>query len=156
LEEQDRARWDHTKIGVGLAQLDRALAAGMPGPYQIQAAIAALHVQADRPEETDWMQIAALYGALVRRQPWPIWELNRAVAVAMAWGPDAGLALLAPLERGGALAGYYLLPAVRADLERRAGRLDAAAEAYRRALALVGNAVERAYLERRLAEVAGL
>lgn len=155
LEEQDRARWDRAKIGTGLAQLDHALAAGMPGPYQIQAAIAALHVQADRPEETDWRQIAALYGALVRRQSWPVWELNRAVAVAMALGPDAGLALLAPLEQGGALAGYYLLPAVRADLERRAGRSDAAAESYRRALALVGNAVERTYLERRLAEVVG-
>ena len=153
LEEQDRARWDRDKARAGLALLDHVLAAGRPGPYQIPAAIAALHVQAERAEATDWPQIAALYGVLIRRQPSPVWELNRAVAVAMAQGPDAGLALLAPLERGSALAGYYLLPAVRADLERRAGWHDAAADAYRRALALVSNAVERAYLDRRLAEV---
>ena len=110
-------------------------------------------MQAERAEATDWLQIAALYSVLIHRQPSPVWELNRTVAVAMAQGPDAGLALLAPLERGSALAGYYLLPAVRADLERRAGRHGAAAEAYRRALALVSNAVERAYLHRRLAEV---
>ena len=153
LEEQDRSRWDCQQIAAGIAELDQALALARPGPYQIQAAIAALHVQDDRPEGTDWRQIAALYGELLRHQPSPVLRLNLAVAVAMACGPDAGLALLTPLEQSEALVGYYLLPATRADLERRAGRLPAAATAYRHALTLVDNAIERAYLERRLAEV---
>lgn len=140
LEEQDRSRWDRQQIAVGTRELDRALAQQRPGPYQIQAAIAALHVENERPEDTDWRQIAALYGELLRHQSSPVLKLNLAVAVAMACGPDVGLAILTPLEESEALAGYYLLPATRADLERRAGRHTEAATAYRHALTLVDNA----------------
>jgi RNA polymerase sigma-70 factor (ECF subfamily) len=130
LEEQDRGRWDPAMIGEGLGLLDRALRRRQPGPYQLQAAIAAQHGLAARAADTDWRQIAALYAELLRLRPSPTYELNRAVAVAMAYGPDAGLALLDRLEGTGALAGYYLLPATRADLERRAGRPTLAAIAY--------------------------
>ena len=109
-------------IGEGLGLLDRALRRRRPGPYQLQAAIAAQHALAARAADTDWLQIAALYAELLRLRPSPTYGLNRAVAVAMAYGPDAGLALLDRLEATGALAGYHLLPATRADLERRAGR----------------------------------
>jgi RNA polymerase sigma-70 factor (ECF subfamily) len=155
LEEQDRGRWDTAMIGEGLGLLDRALRRRRPGPYQLQAAIAAQHALAARAADTDWLQIAALYAELLRLRPSPTYELNRAVAVAMAYGPDAGLALLDRLEATGALAGYHLVAATRADLERRAGRPTLAATAYRRALELATNQVERRYLRRRLDEVTG-
>src|SRR5690606_8285722 len=119
-----------------------------------QAAIVAVHAETPTAEETDWPQIVGLYTELLRLQPSPIVELNRAVAMAMAWGTDLGLARLAGLEADGRLAQYYLLPAARADLLRRAGRYDEAAAAYREALPLTANPVEQRYLERRLAEVA--
>jgi RNA polymerase sigma-70 factor (ECF subfamily) len=153
LEDQDRSRWDQEAIDEGLALLDDVLAARRPGAYQVQAAIAALHARAPRPEDTDWPQIAALYGALTAMTPSPVVELNRAVAVAMADGPERGLPLIDALAPD--LQGYHLFHAARADLLRRLARSDEAAEAYRRALALVSNPTERAYLERRLAEVTG-
>lgn len=153
LESQDRSRWDHGKKQEGLALLERALRMRRTGPYQLQAAISALHVQAQRPEETDWPQIAALYGLLQRMTPSPVIELNRVVAVAMADGPLAGLALLDRPEMQQALSDYHLFHAARADLLRRAGRLTEASSAYRQALSLCQNERERAYLHRRLAEV---
>jgi RNA polymerase sigma-70 factor (ECF subfamily) len=153
LEDQDRSRWDHDAIRDGLAALDRALGVRRPGPYQVQAAIAACHAQAARADATDWPQIAALYGELARLTDSPVVELNRAVAVALADGPGAGLALLEPLRASGALAGYHHLPAARADLLRRSGHHEAAAAAYEEALALVTNEPERRFLARRLAEV---
>jgi len=153
LEDQDRARWDHPMIDEGLAVLERAMALGRPGPYQVQAAIAALHTQAPRPEDTDWPQIAALYGSLLRMSPSPVVALNRAVAVAMADGPQAGLALVSALASRGDLDGYHLLWAAQADLLRRLGRRSEAEHAYRRALAIVATGPERRFLERRLAEV---
>jgi RNA polymerase sigma-70 factor (ECF subfamily) len=161
LEGQDRGRWEGGEIAEGLALVEAALAsrpAGGPGPYALQAAIAACHASAATAAQTDWRQIAALYGLLARVQPSPVVELNRAVAVAQAEGPGKGLALLDALEaRDGdnALAGYHLLPAARADLLRRLGRSSEAAAAYRRALALAGNPAERRFLERRLAEIEG-
>lgn len=151
LERQDRSRWDHAQIADALALVPGALRGG-PGPYAIQAAIAALHASAARAEDTDWPQIAALFDELYRRQPSPIIALNRAVAVAMAQGPAAGLELVDELADD--LAGYHLLHAARADLLRRLGRFPEAAAAYRAALALVGSAPERRFLEGRLAEVA--
>jgi len=153
LEEQDRRRWSPELIAEGTLVLDRAVARASPGPYQLQAAIAALHARAARPEDTDWPQIAALYGALLRHSPGPIVELNAAVAVAMAHGPEAGLAWMERLDRSGELAGYHLLPAAQADLLRRLGRADEARAAYARALELVRHPAERRFLERRLAEL---
>jgi RNA polymerase sigma-70 factor (ECF subfamily) len=153
LEEQDRTLWDPALIAEGTRVLDVAVARGRPGPYQMQAAIAVLHVRAARPEDTDWPQIAALYGALLRTTPGPIVELNAAAAVAMARGPREGLAWMEQLERSGALAGYHLLPAAQADLLRRLGRTEEARAAYARALALVRHPAERRFLERRLAEL---
>lgn len=153
LEEQDRRRWSPELIAEGILVLDRAVARVSPGPYQLQAAIAALHARAARPEDTDWPQIAALYGALLRHSPGPIVELNAAVAVAMARGPEAGLAWMERLDRSGELAGYHLLPAAQADLLRRLGRADEARAAYARALELVRHPAERRFLERRLAEL---
>jgi RNA polymerase sigma-70 factor (ECF subfamily) len=150
LEEQDRQRWNHEQIEEGKRLLDRALSFARPGPYQLQAAIAAVHASAARPEETDWPQIAALYRELARVDPSPVVELNRAVAVAMATRPEEGLALV---ERIQGLEGYHLLHAARADLLRRDGRRLEAAAAYERALALAPSPVERACLERRLTEV---
>lgn len=155
LEEQDRTRWDRAQIAEGTALLDGALAAGAKGPYAIQAAIAALHARAERPEDTDWPQIAALYRALGALIPSAVVALNQAVAVSMVEGPDAGLAMLAALAGGEGMRGYHLLPAARADLLRRAGRWSEAAAAYAEALALVGNEAERRYLERRRREVEG-
>jgi RNA polymerase sigma-70 factor (ECF subfamily) len=126
---------------------------GRPGPYQVQGAIAAVHAEASRPEDTDWAQVEVLYGELYRLQPTPVVELNRAVAVAMAHGPERGLELMAPLAAD--LDRYYLFHSGRADLLRRLGRANEAAEAYRRALELVANDVERRFLERRLDEVGG-
>jgi RNA polymerase sigma-70 factor (ECF subfamily) len=152
LEEQDRGRWQRGEIEEGLAVLEAALRLRQRGPYQLQAAIAALHAEALRAEETDWRQIAVLYGGLLGEQPGPVVELNAAVALAMAQGPEHGLAWIERLAQGGELEGYHLLPAARADLLRRLGRRAEAAEAYRAALALVRNPAERLYLERRLAE----
>ncbi|MGY6652999.1 RNA polymerase sigma factor [Amycolatopsis sp. TRM77291] len=151
LEDQDRGRWNTAEITEGTELLESALRRGVPGQYQIQAAIAACHATAAHAAETDWAQIAALYGELLRFVPSPVVELNRAVAVAMAEGPDAGLVLVDKLA--GSLPGYHLLPATRADLLRRLGRIEEAAGAYREALALAGTDVERAYLSGKLAEI---
>jgi RNA polymerase sigma-70 factor (ECF subfamily) len=156
LEEQDRSLWHQAEIAEGVALLDRALGFARPGPYQIQAAIAALHAQAARAEVTDWRQITLLYGSLARLMPSPVVELNRAVAVAMAQGPQAGLELLDALRLGETLADYHLLHATRADLLRRAGRRDEAATSYVRALQLCQNSVERRFLQRRLAALSVL
>ena len=155
LEEQDRTQWDRDEMAEGIAVLDRALALRRPGPYQIQAAIAALHGQAARPEETDWQQIALLYARLVRMTPSPVVELNQAVAVAMAEGPARGLELLDCFRLEHALAHYHLYHAARADLLRRAGRLEEARAEYQRALDFCQNAIERRFLLRRLRELAG-
>ncbi|MGI5155916.1 RNA polymerase sigma factor [Microbispora sp. CA-102843] len=151
LEDQDRGRWDAGQISEGVALLDGTLRRGRPGPYQVQAAIAACHATAARPQDTDWVQIAVLYARLVRLVPSPVVELNRAVAVGMADGPAAGLALVDALRETGALAGYHLLPAARADLLRRLGRTAEAADAYREAAGLAATDAERRYLARRLA-----
>ncbi|MFJ5263262.1 RNA polymerase sigma factor [Streptomyces sp. NPDC088387] len=152
LEDQDRTAWDRARIDEGTALLETALRRRGPGPYQIQAAIAACHTTARTAADTDWADIAALYGELERLVPSAVVRLNRAVAVGMARSTDAGLALVAELERGGELAEYHLLPATRADLLRRSGRTEQAAQAYARALELVENEAERRFLERRLAE----
>jgi RNA polymerase sigma-70 factor, ECF subfamily len=151
LADQDRTRWDRREIGAGTGILDAALRRGRAGPYQLQAAIAACHATATVAAATDWVQIALLYGRLASLVPSPVVELNRAVAVAMADGPAAGLALIEALEAAGTLAGYYLLPATRADLLRRLGRPAEAAESYRAALALAPTGPERRFLARRLA-----
>jgi RNA polymerase sigma-70 factor, ECF subfamily len=153
LEEQDRSRWNSREIQEGSMLLERALRMKRVGPYQIQAAISALHAQAARSEDTDWTQIAALYGVLLKMMPSPVIELNRAVAIAMADGPLRGLALLDQPALGKALRDYHLFHAARADLLRRAGRLDEARSAYMLALNLCQNERERAFLQRRLAEV---
>ena len=153
LEEQDRSLWDLEKIKEGMSLLDRALRMRRPGPYQVQAAISALHARARRPEDTDWPQIAALYRELLRMTPSPVIELNRAAAVAMADGPLRGLALLDRAELVKALRDYYLFHAARADLLRRAGQLNEASVAYIRAFDLCQNERERAFLRRRLTEV---
>ncbi len=153
LEAQDRTRWDAGRIAEGRQLLERALAAGAPGPYQIQAAIAALHDEASTPEATDWAQIAALYRALLRLTPSPVVELNLAVAVAMADGPAIGLAMMDGLVADGRLERYPYLHSARADMLRRLGRRSEAADAYRLALGLTTNRLERDFLERRLAEV---
>ena len=150
LEDQNRARWDQEMIDEGLAKLDAAVAMRRPGPNQVQAAIAALHAQAPRPEDTDWPEIATLYRVLKLMSPSPVIELNWAVAVAMADGPDAGLALMEPLADD--LDRYHLFHAARADLLRRTGRAEDAKAAYQRALELVTNPVERKYLLQRVSQ----
>ena len=152
LEDQDRARWDQAQIAEGLSLVERALRRGPPGPYALQAAIAAVHARAPRAADTDWRQITALYALLLQRFPSPVVALNHAVAVAMSEGPAAGLRLLDSLSARGELSKYHLLPAARADLLRRLGRNEEAATAYREAVALATNAAERRFLERRLAE----
>ncbi|HEX2821519.1 MAG TPA: RNA polymerase sigma factor [Streptosporangiaceae bacterium] len=152
LENQDRSLWDAAEIGEGVSVLDDALRRGQPGPYQVQAAIAACHATAPTAASTDWPRIAALYRQLAEFLPTPVVELNYAVAVGMARGPAAGLSLVESLEASGRLAGYHLLPATRADFLRRLGRLPEAATAYREALELTGTDAERRYLTRRLAE----
>jgi len=154
LEEQDRTRWDRGTIAEAVALLDGALRRGRAGQYQVQAAIAACHATAPDPAATDWLEIAALYGQLAELVPSAVVELNRAVAVAMADGPEAGLRLVDALDESGALSSYHLLPATRADLLRRLGRRSEAAAAYRDALALALTDAERRYLQRRLAELA--
>jgi RNA polymerase sigma-70 factor (ECF subfamily) len=153
LEEQDRGAWDREEIREGLALVELALGLREPGPYQIQAAIAALHAQAATPAATDWPQIAALYAELAKLNPSPVILLNRAVAIGMSEGPERGLLLMDGLGVSGVLSEYYLLHAARADLLRRANRREAAAEAYRRALALATNETERRFLQRRLQEL---
>jgi len=152
LEEQDRLPWDRAQIAEGMMTLDRATRAENAGEYTIQAAIAALHASALRAEDTDWDRILGLYDELVKVAPSPVVELNRAVAVAFARGWAEGLAVIEALE---GLRDYYLYHAARADLYRRLGRNDESADAYERALALVTNPVERAFLDRRRAQVAG-
>jgi len=154
LEDQDRTRWDRAQIDEGGALVEAAIRTGgrPPGPYALQAAIAAVHAQSRTAAATDWTQIAALYAVLAGVHPTPVVELNRAVAVAMSSGIERGLALVDALDRRGELAEYHLLPAARAELLRRLGRHAEAAESYRRALALVSNEAERRHLEKRLRE----
>ena len=151
LDEQDRRRWDHAQIAEGIAVLERALSRRRAGPYQLQAAIVAVHAEAATAADTDWRQIALLYRRLVEVQPSPVIELNRAVAVAMAEGAAAGLELMAPLAA--VLDGYQPFHAARADLLRRLGRRDEATAAYVRAIALTTNDAEREFLNGRLAEL---
>jgi RNA polymerase sigma-70 factor (ECF subfamily) len=150
LDEQDRSRWDRAEIAEGVALVERALRAGRPGPYQLQAAIAAVHAEAARPEDTDWSQIVGLYDLLASANPSPVVELNRAAAVAMAHGAAAGLRLMDRPEVADPLRQYRWFHAARADLLRRLGRLPEASAAYARALELTDNAPERVYLARRL------
>jgi RNA polymerase sigma-70 factor (ECF subfamily) len=152
LEEQDRRRWDQAQIAEALPLVAEAFRSG-PGPYAVQAAIAALHCEAARAEDTDWPQILRLYDLLERLQPSPIVSLNRAVAVAMVDGPQAAIELIDAVAAGGDLDEYHLLHAARADLLRRAGLPAAAAASYARALELATNESERRFLERRLKEV---
>jgi RNA polymerase sigma-70 factor (ECF subfamily) len=154
LEDQDRAGWDRAEIDEGLALVEAALRVGPPDAYSIQAAIAALHARAGSAADTDWAQIAALYTALHALNPSPVVRLNHAVAVGMGDGPASGLRLLDALAAEGALSAFHLLAAARADMLRRLGRHPEAAEAYREALASVGNEPERRFLEGRLAAVA--
>jgi RNA polymerase sigma-70 factor (ECF subfamily) len=153
LENQDRELWDRPLIAEGCALVETALRRGRAGPYQIQAAIAALHAEAPAAERTDWPQIAALYALLLRLQPTPVVELNRAVAIGMAAGPAAGLALIDGLDARGELRGYHLLSAARAELLVRTGDRAEAARSYRRAIEECANPAERAHLERLLAEL---
>ena len=150
LEEQDRSLWDRDEIEEGRTLAETALRRGGVGFYAIQAAIAALHAQAAKAEETDWPQIAALYALLLRLHPSPVVALNHAAAVAMGNGLERGLRLIEQLEATGELDGYYLLPAAKADVLRRLGRSIEAAVAYERALSLVSQTAERRYLQRRL------
>ena len=154
LEDQDRSRWDRQRIDEGQSLVRRALELGRPGPYQVQAAIAALHDEAATASETDWSQIVDLYRALRAMTPSPVVELNLAVAVAMADGPALGLAMMDGIAGSGDLDRYSYLHAARADLLRRLQRWSEAEIAYRRALELTTNGAEREYLERRLRDVA--
>ena len=154
LEDQDRSRWDAAQIAEGTALTEAALRLGRPGPYQLQAAIAALHDEAASAGTTDWPQITTLYQALRRMEPSPVVELNLAVAVAMADGPATGLAMMDGLVGDGSLDGYPYLHAARADLLRRLSRWTEAVTAYRLALTLTDNRAERAFLQRRIAEIA--
>jgi RNA polymerase sigma-70 factor, ECF subfamily len=153
LADQDRTLWDHAKIAEGVSRVDSVLRAGPPGPYALQAAIAAVHAEAVRPEDTDWREIAGLYALLLEHEPTPIVELNRAAAVAMASGPEAGLRLMDDLVGRGALADQHLLYSSRADLLKRLGRRREAAAEYRKALSLATVEAERRFLERRAAEM---
>ena len=153
LEEQDRSLWKHDQIKEGLAVVEQALRMRRIGLYQLQAAIAALHAEAQRPEETDWRQIAALYQELSRLQSTPVIALNHAVAVALSHGLEEGLALIDALGASGDLDSYHLYHAARADILRRLKRNSEAIDAYNRALSLTANAVERRYLRRRLTEL---
>jgi RNA polymerase sigma-70 factor, ECF subfamily len=154
LEDQHRSLWDPREIETGLGLLERAARLGPPGPYVLQAAIAGEHARAAAAEDTDWQKIASLCGLLARAQPSPVIELNRAVAVAMAEGPERGLQLLDDLELAAQLDGYQWFWSARADLLRRLERRAEAAEAYSRALELTTNPVERRFIERRLSELA--
>jgi RNA polymerase sigma-70 factor, ECF subfamily len=153
LDAQNRATWDQAAIEEGSALVDRALLMRRPGPYQVQAAIAALHAQAATPEQTDWPQIAALYSVLASYSPSPIVELNRAAAVAMAYGAEFGLALIDRPAVGGALEQYRWLHTTRGELLRRLGRWEEATVAYRHALQLSDNTAERAFVTQQLAAI---
>jgi len=153
LEAQNRSMWQADEIKTGIQLVEDALRSGQAGPYQIQAAIAAVHAEALRAEDTDWQQISVLYAELERRAPTPVVRLNRAVAVAMADGPLAGLMLLDQMKLDNALEDYYLFHATRADLLRRLDMKSDAIEAYRRALRLCQNDAERAFLSMRLSEI---
>jgi RNA polymerase sigma-70 factor (ECF subfamily) len=153
LADQDRSRWDRARIAAGAALVERALRSRRFGPYTLQAAIAAVHAEAPRSEDTDWAQIVGLYDLLLRVEPSPVVALNRAVALAMRDGPAAGLEVVEGLFAGGALADYVPAHAVRADLCRRLGRPDEARAAYRRALAIARMEPERRFLRGRLAEL---
>ena len=155
LADQDRSRWDQAAIAEGKALVLGALRGGRPGRFALQAAIAALHAEAAAYDQTDWPQIVQLYDALLAVWPSPVVALNRAAAQAMAQGPAAGLAEIEQLERDGRLADYRYLPAAKADLLRRLGRAEEAAQAYRSALALTENTAEREFLARRISEVSG-
>lgn len=150
LEDQDRSLWDQRHIAEGLVLVERALEAGSPGPYALQASIAAVHAQAPSAAATDWTQIAALYELLLQVEPSPVIELNCAVAVAMRDGPVAGIALIDAILKRGELNGYYLAHSARAELCRRAGRTAEARNSYQRALSLVRQEPERRFLEERL------
>jgi RNA polymerase sigma-70 factor (ECF subfamily) len=152
LENQDRTRWNHEQIEAAMPFVLEALRAA-PGPLALQAAIASVHCRAERAEDTDWRAILGYYDLLLRIQPSPVVELNRAVAVAMADGPAAGLLIVDELATSGALANYHLMHATRADFLRRLGSFGEAAGSYARALELVTNDSERRFLERRLREV---
>jgi RNA polymerase sigma-70 factor (ECF subfamily) len=156
LEEQDRSLWHQDQIAEGIPLVERALGRRNPGPYQLQAAIAAIHAEARTAQETDWKQIAALYAILNTAQASPIVALNHAVAVAMSEGLERGLAMIEELGACGELNSYHLYHAARADLLRRMGRNPEAIESYRRALALTSNSVELRYLGRRLSSLEGL
>lgn len=153
LADQDRSLWNHDQITEGFALVDRALASRRFGPYTLQAAIAAVHAEAPSAAETDWAQIVGLYDVLLQAESSPVVELNRAVAVAMRDGPDAGLALIDAILARGDLRDYHLAHAARADLCRRLGRTAEARTSYRRALGLARQEPERRFLERRLREL---
>jgi RNA polymerase sigma-70 factor (ECF subfamily) len=154
LADQDRGRWDRTRIDEGLAALEGAARlVSVAGSFQLQAMIAAEHARAATAAATDWPRIVALYDLLLAAQPSPVIALNRAVAVAVASGPAAGLALVDELTASGDLADYHLLHSTRGELLRRLGRPAEAADAFRRAVALAANEVDRRHLVRRLAEV---
>jgi RNA polymerase sigma-70 factor (ECF subfamily) len=153
LEEQDRSLWDRAEMEQGFHLVETALRLQHVGPYQLQAAIAALHAHANTFDQTDWTEIAALYARLADLSPSPVVTLNHAVAVAMSEGPERGLVLIDTLESSGELSDYYLLHAARADLLRRLGRKPEAADAYTRALRLARNPIEQNYLRRRLVEL---
>jgi RNA polymerase sigma-70 factor, ECF subfamily len=152
LEEQDRTLWDAAAIEEACSILDAAVRLGQPGPYQLMAAVAACHATAPSSEATDWFEIAALYDRLAQMIPSPVVALNRAVAVGMAEGPQAGLSLVEQVEENGDLSGYHLLPATRADLLRRLGHNEQAVESYRRAFELAPTDAERRYLAKRIAQ----
>jgi len=151
LDEQDRSLWDRELIAEGTALIERALSSGRAGPYSLQAAISAVHAEAPSAAATDWAQIVALYDVLVQAEPSPVIELNRAVAVAMRDGPEAGLRLVDAILASGELAQYHLAHSARAELCRRLGRKAEARAAYQQALALVRQEPERRFLQRRLA-----
>jgi RNA polymerase sigma-70 factor (ECF subfamily) len=152
LKDQDRSQWNRAQIAEALPLVEEAIR-GVPGPYAVQAAIAALHCEASRAEETDWRQIVGLYNLLERLQPSPVVSLNRAAAVAMVEGPRAGLALMDTLASTGDLDGYHLFHAARADLLRRLGDHQQALLSYERAFSLAGNESERRFLAKRLGEI---
>jgi RNA polymerase sigma-70 factor (ECF subfamily) len=154
LENQDRRRWNRAQIAEALPLVEEALQVGA-GAFALQAAIAAIHCQAARVEDTDWPQIVAFYDLLLRTQPTPVVSLNRAVAISMVDGPERALALVDELAAAGDLDEYHLLHAARADMLRRMGKRDEAAKSYKRALNLVSNDSERRFLQRRLREVSG-
>ncbi len=153
LDDQDRSLWNHQQIREGSALIERALTSRRFGPYTLQAAIAAAHAEAPTAQATDWSQIVGLYDVLLRVEPSPVVELNRAAAIAMRDGPAAGLALIDALLARGQLADYHLAHSARADLCRRLGRIPEAIAAYQRAMALTQQGPERRFLERRLAQL---